>query len=246
MPVTWYEACWAKGAGGVFGIQSTVALRRANTKSAGIRCHIPATVEAVNTWPGSHTLCAFQDSPRITFLFEDRGGQCVLPAGVFMPQLAADVPVQRKFGPKESTCQDCSGGRNLPNPDNRRFSSSGLQKPPVHLPLWHDLDTMSDSSLWTVLSNFNMPHFFSGARLRRSKRYRLKQFEVVLYFLLYDVSLPILKSDTAVSLCRVTEGHFSDYTGDLTCSFCPREWQHRCFSWCLHSVIWAELWGQRE
>lgn len=95
-------------------------------------------------------------------------------AGVFMPQLAADVPVQRKFGPKESccrsTCQDCSGGRILQNPERRRFSSLGLQKPPLHLPLWHDLDTMSDSSLWTVLSNFNMPHFFSGARLRRSKR----------------------------------------------------------------------------
>uniref|UniRef100_A0A3P8RV88 Microtubule-associated serine/threonine-protein kinase pre-PK domain-containing protein n=1 Tax=Amphiprion percula TaxID=161767 RepID=A0A3P8RV88_AMPPE len=28
------------------------------------------------------------------------------------------------------------------------------------------------SSLWTVLSNFNMPHFFSGARLRRSKSCR--------------------------------------------------------------------------
>ncbi|XP_008299058.1 microtubule-associated serine/threonine-protein kinase 3-like isoform X3 [Stegastes partitus] len=89
-----------------------------------------------------------------------------------MPQLAADVPVQRKFGPKESTCQDCLGGRHLLNPEGRRFSSSGLQKPPVHLPLWHDLDTMSDSSLWTVLSNFNMPHFFSGARLRRSKSCR--------------------------------------------------------------------------
>lgn len=136
-------------------------------------------------------------------MFEDRGGQCVLPASVFMPQLAADVPVQRKFGPKESTSQDCSGGRNLLNSDSRRFSSSGLQKPPVHLPLWHDLDTMSDSSLWTVLSNFNMPHFFSGARLRRSKRYRLKQFEVVLYFLLCNVNLLILKSDAEFWLCRV-------------------------------------------
>lgn len=47
-------------------------------KSAGIRCHIPATVEAVNTWPGSHSLCASQDPPWITFLFEDRGGQRVL------------------------------------------------------------------------------------------------------------------------------------------------------------------------
>ncbi|TKS84860.1 Microtubule-associated serine/threonine-protein kinase 4 [Collichthys lucidus] len=93
-----------------------------------------------------------------------------------MPQLAADVPVQRKFGPKEScccrsTCQDCGVGRILTNPERHRFSSVGLQKPPLHLPLWHDLDTMSDSSLWTVLSNFNMPHFFSGARLRRSKRF---------------------------------------------------------------------------
>ncbi|KAI4817213.1 hypothetical protein KUCAC02_009489 [Chaenocephalus aceratus] len=93
-----------------------------------------------------------------------------------MPQLAADVPVQRRFGPKESgcrsTCQDSSGGRVLLNSESRRVSSSGHQKPPLHLPLWHDLDTMSDSSLWTVLSNFNMPSFFSGARLRRSKSCR--------------------------------------------------------------------------
>ncbi|KAK1884121.1 Microtubule-associated serine/threonine-protein kinase 4 [Dissostichus eleginoides] len=72
----------------------------------------------------------------------------VSSADVFMPQLAADVPVQRRFGPKESGCH---------------------QKPPLNLPLWHDLDTMSDSSLWTVLSNFNIPSFFSGTRLRRSK-----------------------------------------------------------------------------
>ncbi|KAI4902497.1 hypothetical protein NFI96_000903 [Prochilodus magdalenae] len=31
---------------------------------------------------------------------------------------------------------------------------------------------MSDSSLWTVLSNFSMPHFLSGSRLRRSKSCR--------------------------------------------------------------------------
>lgn len=174
MPVTWYDACWAKRAGWVLGIQNTVAVRQENKKSAGIRCQIPATVEAVNTWPGSHTLCAFHYPPWITFLFEDRGGQCVLSATVFMPQLAADVHVQRKFGPKESSCrstsQDCAAGRILLNPEVRQCSSPGLQKPPLHLPLWHDLDTMSDPNLWTVLSNFNMPHFFSGARLRRSKR----------------------------------------------------------------------------
>lgn len=56
------------------------------------------------------------------------------------------------------------------NPESRRFSSTGLPKPPLHLPLWHDSDAMSDSSLWTVLSNFSMPHFYGGARLRRSKR----------------------------------------------------------------------------
>ncbi|MED6270424.1 Microtubule-associated serine/threonine-protein kinase 4 [Characodon lateralis] len=88
-----------------------------------------------------------------------------------MPQLAADVPVQRKFGPKESTCQQCTGGHNLLCPSSRRFSSVP-QKPPLHLPLWHDVDTMSDSSPWMVLSNFNMPHFFSGARLRRSQSCR--------------------------------------------------------------------------
>lgn len=124
------------------------------------------------TWI-TQTVC-LSGSSLGTFLFEDRGGQRVLSACVFMPHLAADVPVQRKFGPKEShcrsTCQDCSGGRILPNPESRRFSSQGLQNPHLHLPFWHDLDTMSDSSLWTVLSNFNMPHFFSGARLRRSKR----------------------------------------------------------------------------
>uniref|UniRef100_A0A8B9JI95 Microtubule associated serine/threonine kinase family member 4 n=1 Tax=Astyanax mexicanus TaxID=7994 RepID=A0A8B9JI95_ASTMX len=31
---------------------------------------------------------------------------------------------------------------------------------------------MSDSSLWTVLSNFSMPHFLSGSGLRRSKSCR--------------------------------------------------------------------------
>lgn len=57
MPVTRYDACWAKRARWVLGIQNTVAVRQENKKSAGIRCHIPATVEAVNTRPGSHTLC---------------------------------------------------------------------------------------------------------------------------------------------------------------------------------------------
>lgn len=143
------------------------------TKSQLVLGVIPATEEAGNSWPGSHTLCAFQSPPGITVLFEDRG-QRVLSVNVFMPQLAADVPVQKKFGPKESccrsTCQDCFGARLLLNLESRRFSSLALQKPPLHLPLWHDLDTMSESSLWTVLSNFNMPHFFSGSRLRRSKR----------------------------------------------------------------------------
>lgn len=121
-----------------------------------------------------HTFCG---SSLDYFLFEDRGGRIVLSVRVFMPQLVADVPAQRKFGLEEScsrsVCQDCPGGHVLPNPDSRRFSSPGLLKPPLHFPLsgcWHDLETMSDSSLWTVLSNFNMPHFFSGARLRRSKR----------------------------------------------------------------------------
>lgn len=117
-----------------------------------------------------HTLFAVQDPPWITFCLRTEEDKRVLPACVFMPQLPADVPVQRKFGPKESTCQDCSRGHHLLNSDSHRFCSSSLQKPPLHLPLWHDLDTMSDSSLWTVLSNFNMPHFFSGARLRRSQR----------------------------------------------------------------------------
>lgn len=178
MPVTWYEACWAKGAGWVFGIENTVAMRW--EKSAGIRCCVSAAVEAVSTWPGSHSVRLSRFFPDY-FLFEDRGGQRVLPGRVFMPQLAADVSVQRKFGPKEGTWQDCSGSRHLLNPDRRRFSS-GPQKPSLHLPLWHDVDTMSDSSPWTTLSNFNVPHFFSGARLRRSKRYHLKP-KMLPYFL---------------------------------------------------------------
>lgn len=128
-----------------------------------------------------HTLCApFRILPGLLFVW----GRIVLPANVFMPQLPADVPVQRKFGPKENTCQDSSRGHNLSSSDSHRFCSPGLQKPPLHLPLWHDLDTMSDSSLWTVLSNFNMPHFFSGARLRRSQRYHPKPIEVTLLFVL--------------------------------------------------------------
>lgn len=69
MPVTWYDACWARRAGWVLGIQNTVAVKQENKKSAGIRCHIPATVESVNTWPGSHTLCAFHYPHWITFFF---------------------------------------------------------------------------------------------------------------------------------------------------------------------------------
>ncbi|XP_015243017.1 PREDICTED: microtubule-associated serine/threonine-protein kinase 4 [Cyprinodon variegatus] len=88
-----------------------------------------------------------------------------------MPQLAADGSALRKFGPKDGTCQRCSGGHNLLNPSGRRFSLAP-QKPPLHLPLWHDVDTMSDSSPWTVLSNLNVPHFFTGARLRRSQSCR--------------------------------------------------------------------------
>ena len=93
-----------------------------------------------------------------------------------MPQLPADVPVQGKFGPKESccrsTCKDCFGRCFLLKSESLRFSSLVLQKSPLTLPLGHDLDTMSDSTLWTALSNFNVPHFLSGARLRRSKRYQ--------------------------------------------------------------------------
>lgn len=51
----------------------------------------------------------------------------------------------------------------------RHFSS--LSFPRQLRALWgRDFGTMSDSSLWTLLSNFPMPHFISGARLRRSKR----------------------------------------------------------------------------
>lgn len=108
-----------------------------------------------------------------------------LPVCVCMPQLAADVPVQQsKFAAleEEGVCSsrgaclcDCCRGQVAPHPhftDTRRFSSPGLLRPHVPLPGggWHDFGTMSDSSLWTVLSNFTMPHFLSRARLRRSKR----------------------------------------------------------------------------
>ena len=172
------DACYmissmlSKGAGWVFGIWSTVAARKEN-KSQLVLGVLSLQQWRLSTPDLDHTL-SVSGSSLDYFLFEDRGGQGVLSADVFMPQLAADVPVQRRFGPKErgcrSTCQDSSGGHVFLNSESRRFSSSGHQKPPLHLPLWHDLDTMSDSSLWTVLSNFNMPSFFSGARLRRSKR----------------------------------------------------------------------------
>lgn len=143
-------------------------------KSAGVRCHIPAAAQTVNTWPGLNTPCAFPDPPWTAFLFEDSGGRPVLYANVFMPQLPADVPMQRKVGPQEGCCrrtgQNCFGGHLLLNPESCRFFSPALQKSSSHLPVWHDLDTMSESSLWTLLSNFNMPHFLSGARLRRSQR----------------------------------------------------------------------------
>lgn len=173
MPVTWYEACWAGEQGECLGYR-TQSQWDGKTESQLVLGVIFLPQWRLSTPDLDHTFCVpFRILPGL-LLFEDRGGQRVLSASVFMPQLAADVTVQRKFGPKEScyrsTCQDCSGGRILLNPEIHRFCSQGLHKPPLHLPLWHDLDTMSDSSLWTVLSNFNMPHFLSGARLRRSKR----------------------------------------------------------------------------
>ncbi|CAB1318678.1 unnamed protein product, partial [Coregonus sp. 'balchen'] len=110
---------------------------------------------------------------------------CSASVCVCMPQLAADVPVQQsKFGAleEEGGCssrgacrRDYCRGRVAPHPhvtDTRCVSSPGLLSPHIPLPEggWHDFGTMSDSSLWTVLSNFTMPHFLSGARLRRSKR----------------------------------------------------------------------------
>lgn len=130
-----------------------------------------------------HTICtALRILPDYFFFFcccvrTEEDAVSSLPV-CFMPQLAADVPAQRKFGAKDGACQDRSGGHNLLNPGGRRFSS-GSQKPPLHLPLWHDVETMSDSSPWTVLSNFSMPHFFSGARLRRSKRYHFTQLQTL-------------------------------------------------------------------
>lgn len=123
------------------------------------------------TWI-KHPLCLSGSS--LDHFFEDSGGRAVLYASVLMPQLPADVPMQRKAGPQEGCCRrtahSCVGGHLLLNPESCRFFSPALQKSSSHLPLWHERDTMSESSLWTLLSNFNMPHFFSGARLRRSQR----------------------------------------------------------------------------
>lgn len=118
------------------------------------------------------SVCSFQDSVGISFWIPgQRRTACPPCRCVFMPQLAADAAVQRKLGPQRCACQDCGGGHNLLNPHIRRFSS-GPHKLPLHLPLCHDVDAMSDCSPWTTLSNFNVPHYFSGAHLRRSKRYR--------------------------------------------------------------------------
>ena len=108
-----------------------------------------------------------------------------------MPQLAADVPGQIKFVPEQqgereaattaadragcfrSACRDCGGRLRSPVADARRFSSPGLLRPHLHLPLcggWQDLDVMAESSPWLAFSNFDMPRFLNGARLRRSKR----------------------------------------------------------------------------
>jgi len=157
-----------------------------DTKSVGVGCRFPCNSGGCRrlTWIShthTHTHCVpFRTLlPGLLFLlWGQRRSRRPLCRCVFMPQLAADVPVHRKFGPQESCCRgtcpdsssSSSGGRFPLNPESRRFSSPGLRKPPLHLPLWHDSDTMSDSSPWTVLSNFNTPHFFSGARLRRSKR----------------------------------------------------------------------------
>lgn len=150
-------------AGRVFWIQDTVAVRR--ECRPGLR-----VVSARRIWIWASA--PFRIPSGLAAEFQDGGGRRVLPASVLsMPQLAADAAAQRKLEPQRGICQDCSGGHNLLNPHIRRFSS-GPHKLPLHLPLCHDVDTMSDCSPWTTLSNFNVPHYFSGARLRRSKRYR--------------------------------------------------------------------------
>lgn len=50
----------------MFGIENTFTVRQENKNSAGIKCHIPATVD-VSTPDLDHTPCAFQDPPWITF-----------------------------------------------------------------------------------------------------------------------------------------------------------------------------------
>lgn len=159
-----------RGAGRVFGIYNAVAVRPENKR--------PLVLGVVSLQPPDHQHLTWIKHPVClpwtAVLFEDSRGRPVLYANVFMPQLPADVPMQRKVGPQEGcwrrTGQNCFGGHLLLNPESCRFFSPALQKSSSHLPLWHDLDTMSESGLWMLLSNFNMPHFLSGARLRRSQR----------------------------------------------------------------------------
>lgn len=124
------------------------------------------------TWI-THPVCLSGSSLDRFFIWGRWRTTCPL-CQCFLPQLPADVPMQRKVGPQEGCCrrtgQSCCGGHLLNPESSSRFFSPALQKSSSHLPLWHDLDTMSESSLWTLLSNFNMPHFLSGARLRRSQR----------------------------------------------------------------------------
>lgn len=163
-----------RGAGRGFGIQNAVAVRRENKSQlvlgvSSLQQHRLSTPDLDYT-----PRVPFRILPGLLFFIWGRWRTTCPLCQCFMPQLPADVPMQRKVGPQEGCCRrtghNCFGGHLL-NPDSSsRFFSPALQKSSSHLPLWHDLDTMSESSLWTLLSNFNMPHFLSGARLRRSQR----------------------------------------------------------------------------
>ena len=146
-----------------------------------------------NTGDGSLTSAArFAETPPPRIYFfplkrggrESRGRSALFPAGFILewvhaasgrrPPRADPVPSRAEA----SSSSPCLAGPDQPPPRSPAadFPSPGPSGTLGSLTLssrGHRDDTdqaMSDPGLWTLLSNFNMPQFFSGARLRRSKR----------------------------------------------------------------------------
>lgn len=150
-PVRWYGACLTEAVFGIWIRLIEAGRRGENHKSAVQTCRVLASDLLGWSPPGG--------------LFWAPVGWIVtfFPVRPCMSQLLADVP---------GTIECFPGSAGGEHASAHHLLAPGLLRSLPSLPsCWHDSQVMSDSSFWTVLSNFSMPHFLTGARLRRSKRY---------------------------------------------------------------------------